>query len=167
MKKGPRHNSVFEGLSFDEDYRHLYVSVEEPLYEDGHRAAGGDSTAFVRILKFNRRLKQCVAQFAYRVDAVRQQANPPEAFKINGISEILYLGNEKLLVIERAFSTGTLATDIRIYLVDLKEGRFIDNFEGVTFGPPLSNGHRTLIFVSDDNFAPAQKTQFFLFEVLP
>ncbi|MEP7252098.1 MAG: hypothetical protein ABI683_06950 [Ginsengibacter sp.] len=37
--------------------------------------------------------------------------------------------------------------------------------EGVCFGPTLSNGHRTLIFVSDNNFVAAQKTQFLLFEI--
>jgi hypothetical protein len=30
---------------------------------------------------------------------------------------------------------------------------YTDNIEGVTFGPTLPNGHRTLIFVSDNNFA--------------
>ncbi len=43
---------------------------------------------------------------------------------------------------------------------------FIDNIEGVTFGPVLPNGHRTLIFVADNNFAAKQKSQFLLFEIL-
>lgn len=45
--------------------------------------------------------------------------------------------------------------------------RYIDNIEGVTFGPILPNGHRTLIFVADNNFSGRQKTQFLLFEVIP
>ena len=44
-------------------------------------------------------------------------------------------------------------------------GIYIDNIEGVTFGPDLPNGHKTLIFVSDNNFDKAQKTQLLLFEV--
>jgi len=44
---------------------------------------------------------------------------------------------------------------------------YTDNIEGVTFGPTLSNGHRSLIFVSDNNFASFQKTQLLLFEILP
>jgi hypothetical protein len=44
-------------------------------------------------------------------------------------------------------------------------GRLIDNIEGATFGPTLSNGKRTLIFVADDNFSPGQKNQFLLFEI--
>jgi hypothetical protein len=104
--KGPRHNSVFEGLSFDLDYSHVFVNLEEPLYEDGPRAGTGDSTATIRILKFNRKLRQCVAQYAYEVDPVPFPATPPGAFKINGVPDILYLGNDKFLVIERASRFG-------------------------------------------------------------
>jgi hypothetical protein len=46
-------------------------------------------------------------------------------------------------------------------------GIFIDNIEGVTFGPTLPNGHRTLIFVADNNFMPFEKNQFLVFEILP
>lgn len=194
IEKGPRHNSVFEGVTFDENNSHTFVSVEEPIYEDGPRAGVGDSTAWIRILKFNRKLKQCVAQYAYQVDPVPYPPNPPGAFKINGVSDILYVGNDRFIVIERAWSTGRAPSDVRIYIADAhfaeditsvsldatptkrpitkkllldmnSLGRFIDNVEGVTFGPTLPNGHRTLIFVTDDNFATYQKTQFLLFEV--
>lgn len=36
----------------------------------------------------------------------------------------------------------------------------IDNLEGMTFGPTLPDGRRTLVVVSDNNFSPAQFTQF-------
>lgn len=36
----------------------------------------------------------------------------------------------------------------------------IDNIEGMTFGPPLPDGRRTLVIVSDNNFSPGQFTQF-------
>lgn len=195
-EKGPRHNSVFEGLSFDQGSNHVYLNVEEPLFEDGPRAGLGDSTAWIRILKFNRTLRKCVAQFAYQVEPVPYPANPPGAFKINGVSDILYLGGDRLLVVERAWSTGRAPSDVRIYVADLNGagdvtnqplgksppvapmkkkllldfssvGKFIDNIEGVSFGPPLPNGHKTLLFVADDNFSPNQKSQFLLFEILP
>jgi len=44
---------------------------------------------------------------------------------------------------------------------------WIDNIEGVSFGPDLSHGHRSLVLVSDNNFNPDQITQFLAFEVLP
>jgi len=41
-----------------------------------------------------------------------------------------------------------------------------DNIEGFTFGPTLPSGERTLIFISDDNFAPQrQVTQVLAFAV--
>jgi hypothetical protein len=197
-EKGPRHNSVFEGLSFDEDHSHVYVNVEEPIYEDGPKAGTGDSTAMIRILKFNRKLKECVAQYAYEIDPIPYPANPPGAFKINGVPDILYLSNDKFIVIERAFSTGRIPTDVKIFLADaahaedvsplpsvkaLPANKYITkrllldvnkslsfdifNIEGVTFGPMLANGHRSLLLVTDNNFNVKEKTQFFLFEVLP
>ena len=198
VEKGPRHNSVFEGLDFADDYKSLFVSVEEALYEDAPKAGLGDSTSWVRFLKFDMTSKKQVAQYAYQIDAIPYPANPPGAFKINGVSDILYLGDEKFIVIERAYSTGRIPTDIKIYLADAKGAeniaeipslklqpakkpiqkkllldmnntlkRDIFNVEGVTFGPTLANGRRSLVLVTDNNFNAKEKTQFLLFEVLP
>ena len=134
---------------------------------------------------------------ADRIEAVAYPAIPPNSFKINGVSAILSAGENKLLVVERSFSTGRLAHTIRVFLADMNEatdiggigslqsqpaakpvskklllnmddlGRYIDNIEGVTFGPALPNGHQTLIFVADNNFSSLQKTQFLLFEIAP
>jgi hypothetical protein len=195
---GPRHNSVLEGLSFDENYSHIYVSVEEPLYEDGPRAGTGDSTAWVRFVKFDRTTRKQVAQYAYEIGAIPYPANPPGAFKVNGVSDILYIGNNQFIVIERAYSTGRAPSDVKVYLadatgaedisanrslknqpakhpirkkliIDLNKSldRYIDNIEGVTFGPLLPNNHRTLLFVSDNNFDERQRNQFFLYEIIP
>jgi 3-phytase len=41
----------------------------------------------------------------------------------------------------------------------------LDNVEGMAFGPDLPDGRRSLILVSDNNFSPAQFTQFLLFAV--
>jgi hypothetical protein len=49
-------------------------------------------------------------------------------------------------------------------VLDLDElGIPLDNVEGMTFGPDLRHGRRSPILVSDNNFAPAQFTQFLLF----
>jgi hypothetical protein len=39
----------------------------------------------------------------------------------------------------------------------------LDNVEGMTLGPTLPDGRRSLILVSDHNFAGSQFTQFLLF----
>jgi 3-phytase len=49
-------------------------------------------------------------------------------------------------------------------LLDLDElGIPLDNVEGLTFGPRLRGGRRSVVLVSDNNFAPTQFTQFLLF----
>ena len=41
----------------------------------------------------------------------------------------------------------------------------IDNIEGMTFGPTLPDGRQTLVIVSDNNFSPAQFTQFIVLAI--
>jgi hypothetical protein len=194
-ENGPRKNSVLEGLTYADNFKTLYVSVEEPLYEDGPKADIIENNAFIRILKFNTKTKQCTKQFAYKLDPVAYPARPETEFKINGVPDILNLGNNKLLVIERSFSTGRLACTIKVFVADLDRatdissmalqhdhgfipatkklilnmdqlGIYTDNIEGVSFGPVLPNGHKTLLFVADNNFSVLEKAQVLLFEVI-
>lgn len=194
-EKGPRQNGVFEGLSFANNYQTLFVSVEEPLYEDGPRAGLKDTTGWIRIIQYDMRTKQPVAQYAYQIDPVVQEPVSRGAFVVNGVPDILAINDHQLLVTERSFSTGRLTCNIRVYLAELEGAeniasvsslqqhlttkpiqkklllnmdnlhRWIDNVEGATFGPRLPNGKRSLIFVTDDNFLPFERTQFLLFEV--
>ena len=49
-------------------------------------------------------------------------------------------------------------------MLDLDDlGIPLDNVEGMTFGPRLPDGRRSVVLVSDDNFAASQFTQFLLF----
>jgi hypothetical protein len=43
----------------------------------------------------------------------------------------------------------------------------VDNIEGMSWGPTLADGKRSLVLVSDNNFNPAQVTQFLAFEITP
>ena len=192
---GPRQNGVFEGLTFTDDYNSLLVSVEEPLLQDGPAAGTGDSSGICRIIKFNMATKKAVAEYAYKIDPVAHPPFRPGGFKINGIPDILSFGNNQLLVLERSFSTGNLSCTIKVYLADisgaenilnvnsLKDttgiktipkklllnmddlGIYIDNIEGVTFGPTLPDGKKSLLFIADNNFNPLEKTQVLLFEI--
>jgi hypothetical protein len=196
IEKGPRQNGVFEGMTFADSYKTLFVNIEEPLYEDGPRADLTDNNAFIRIAKFDVATKQNVAQYAYKLEPVAHPATPAEKFKINGVPDILWLGNNKLLVIERSFSTGIKPCTIKVFIADLGNatdvknnpslsantqfiavtkklllnmdelGIYTDNIEGVTFGPTLPNGHKTLLFIADNNFDETEISQLLLFEVI-
>ena len=194
IEYGPRRNGVWEGLSFSSDYKQLWVSTEEPLYQDGPRAEVLPNKAYTRILKYDVKSRKPIAQYAYLLEPVAHAPIPEDAFKVNGISEILAISKNKLLVMERSYSTGNLKNTIQIFEVDFtnateldeksilatKEfkaatkklllnmdelGIYIDNVEGVCFGPVLANGKQSLIFIADNNFNELEEQQVFLFEV--
>ena len=132
IEKGPRQNGVFEGLSFANHYKHLFVSVEEPLYEDGPRAGLDDSSAWIRIVKYDVKTRKPIAQYGYQIDPVAYPANPPGAFKINGIPDILVLNDHQLIVIERSFSSGRKPCTIKIYLADLNGAEDVSSISSLT-----------------------------------
>ena len=192
-EKGPRSNSALEGLSFNSRYTELYASVEEPLYEDGSQASvtkGG----LVRFYVFDAKTKRNTAQYGYILDPVAHAPEPENGFKVNGIATIQYYNENQLLVVERSYSVGRPSCTIKIYLCDFSKATnvkdrvtiqnpdivlatkklilnlddlnlFVDNVEGITFGPKLTNGKSSLLLVTDNNFSNKQKTQIFLFEV--
>lgn len=195
-EQGPRNNGVFEALSFADNYKTLWVGMEEPLFQDGPRADVEDSYSPVRFYKFDLATKKNTAQYAYELEPVAYKPLLPTAFRVNGVPDILEAGPNELLVIERSFSTGRLPCTIKIFLADttgatdvkdiasLKDakvqlinkklllnmdslGIHIDNVEGITWGPTLANGNRSLLLISDNNFQSIEETQVFLLEVTP
>jgi 3-phytase len=54
----------------------------------------------------------------------------------------------------------TLVLDLSTLKGLAPELNTLDNFEGLAFGPPLSDGSRSLLIVSDDNFNRTQRTWF-------
>jgi len=75
----------------------------------------------------------------------------PGADDVNGVDSLAgILGNLRPV-------SKTLLLDLRTLGIPL------DNVEGMTIGPDLPDGRKSLILVSDNNFAPSQFTQFLLF----
>ena len=63
-----------------------------------------------------------------------------------------------------AGTLGSVRPVEKTLLLDLRTlGIPLDNVEGMTIGPDLPDGRRSLVLVSDNNFAPTQFTQFLLF----
>jgi hypothetical protein len=46
-KMTPEENGTLEGISFADDFKTLYVSLEGPLYQDGPRASLTESNSWV------------------------------------------------------------------------------------------------------------------------
>jgi len=81
--------------------------------------------------------------------------NTTNSLNINSLRESKYIPLKKELII-----------DFENFKSELTEN-IIDNIEGITFGPTLPNGNKTLLFVADDNFQAygKQLNQFILFEL--
>ena len=194
QEKGPRNNGTLEGITFDKNYKNIFTNIEEPLFEDGNQA-NTSKGGLIRLYQFDAKTKKNTAQFGYQLEPIAREPNPKGAFGVNGISAIQYYGKNQLLVVERSYSTGTQACTVKVFLCDLKKatnvknypslqnqklelaskklilnmddmGIFIDNIEGLTFGPKLANGNPSIIFVSDNNFSDKQKTQVLVFELV-
>ncbi|HEY9066800.1 MAG TPA: esterase-like activity of phytase family protein [Burkholderiaceae bacterium] len=97
---GSRHNLSLEGLAYTPDGGSYWLAMEAPLYEDGP-VPTVDRGAFVR---FTRQPVDSprYAQFAYPVDAIPAPGVAGRRLSDNGVSEILALDRDRLLVVERS-----------------------------------------------------------------
>jgi hypothetical protein len=190
---GPRDNNTFEGLALSPDARTAWVAMEAALEQDGPVPGVGRPGGPCRFTAFDVASGRAVRQLAYLPDAVPRPPAIPGGFADNGVSEVLMLDAHRMLVLERAFSTG-VGISLRLYEIDTRAGSDtlalprlhdgdyraapkrrvadfaqlglprLDNTEGMCWGPRLPNGHRSLVVVSDDNFSARQITQFAAFE---
>jgi hypothetical protein len=196
-ESGPRRNGVLEASTFADNFRSLYLCTEEPLYQDGPRADLTRNKAFVRVYKFDMQQKLNTAQYAYELEPIPFPVTKKDGSMNNGVPDILYIGDNRLLITERAFSAGRKGANVKVFLADLSMaeniiensslistpalapvnkkvllnmddlGIYIDNIEGATIGPVLPNGHQTIIFIADNNFKDYEQNQFLIFEVIP
>ncbi len=150
-----RRNSGFEGLCFSATGAFMYVSLE--------RSFDPSQTIIVEYSQTD----QSVKEYTYPLDLV-----PNDLKADNGVTELLWLDDGMLLVVERAFLGKQLGTSVRVYKVELphNEGELIrkvkcltdfrmvdklDNIEGVA----VSASGRELLFISDNNGRKHQQTQ--------
>ncbi|WP_327587242.1 esterase-like activity of phytase family protein [Nonomuraea sp. NBC_00507] len=97
-------NQTFEALAGTPDGRVLYAGMEGPLSTDGRDAAG---RGLQRILRYEGRPGNAytpAAQYAYRTDAGL------------GLVELVALGDDQLLALERGFTAG-VGNTVRVYRV--------------------------------------------------
>jgi 3-phytase len=189
---GPRRNQTLEGVTFTPDGGRIVTAMEDPLYQDGDDPTPAHG-ALTRITVHDARTGLPVAQYAYPAEPLF--ATPPAgSTDTNGVSDLVALGHDRFLVLERASVFSANNWKARIFLVDLNGatdvlGRDsladgpvrpvrktlvadlsdvaglsrVDNVEGITLGPRLPDGRRTVVLVSDDNFSSTQVTQFIAF----
>ncbi len=175
-----------------EPYR-VFVATESPLQQD-LELEEGISTIRNRLLHYAivDGTPQFIAEHLYPLDV----ANP--SVVANGLTEMVALDEAgHFLSLERTYSpfSGTAVKIFQFAIADATDilgrsrlgeaadvrsirkqllwssrdaGVTVDNLEGMTLGPRLSDGSQSLVLVSDDNFnqfASPQVTQFLLFRL--
>ena len=193
---GSRNNMSFEGLSFSSDGKSLWLGMEAALYQDGPLATPehGSVVRITRLDRAGTVLRQYaypVEPVASRPAPGREADNGVS--EILAVNDHQVLVVERAGV-ENA--DGIYTNHVRIYemdtdgatdiqslpalagasyvparkrlLLDLEKTGLsrVDNIEGISWGPRLENGRRSLVMISDDNFNPQQVTQILAFEVL-
>jgi hypothetical protein len=126
-ERGPRHNLGFEGLSFTPKRDALWLGMESALVEDGPIATTTAGT-LARFTKSARDGKM-LGQYAYPVDPI--QAVPKGKNADNGVSEILALDGDRLLVLERSGvegADGIWTLYIRIYQAEIGNATDVAGF---------------------------------------
>lgn len=120
-QRGPRDNLGFEGLALTPDGTGAWTALENALHQDGPPPRVGAVGGPCRFTLFDLASGQAIAQRAYVPEAIPQAARLPLTYADNGVSEILMLDAQRMLVLERAYMAG-VGNALRLYRVDLASG---------------------------------------------
>ena len=168
-----RKNLSLESMTWSDTAKQFWIANEEALIPDGPLASE-DTGSLVRLQRFDAKFRP-TAQYAWRTE--------PAAFRFHGagsgVSDLCLLPDGSLIVLERGFGAGGL--HLRLYLADFQNATdtsrlpaLVDapaclparkillldratgfvNFEGLTLGPTLADGTRSLIVIADSNGGP-------------
>ena len=193
---GSRNNMSFEGLSFSADGNSLWLGMEAALYQDGPLATPehGSVVRITQLDRAGKVLAQYAYAIEAIASAPAPGRDADNGVsEILAIDDHRLLIVERAGV-ENA--SGQYTNHVRIFEMDvagatdikdlpaLQGAKYVparkrllldlekiglprvDNLEGISWGPRLANGRRSLVMVSDDNFNAQQVTQLLVFEVL-
>ena len=189
---GVINNRALENLTVTPSKKYLFTATENALIQDGTEANISTGSP-CRILQYDLIKGEAKKEFLYITEPITSTSNNFGDFETNGLAEIIALDDTHLLSLERSFSLDTgnviklfkvdLSNADNIQKINSLNNQFthispvkkellsdlsnleliLDNIEGMTFGPKLADGQRSLILVSDNNFNPLQSTQVLIF----
>lgn len=193
-QQGIRNNLAFESLTITPNEKHLFTATENALIQDGV-AAKPNIGSPCRILQYNLLTNQPEKEFLYQTEPVTPFLNLTGKFASGLPDLLALDNQGHFLSLERSFTglgfaiflfqvslegadniyniDSLLAVDSRNIkpiqkklLLDLRNLDVqLDNIEGLTLGPKLSDGQQSLILVSDNNFNSLQRTQILAFKI--
>lgn len=120
LTQGVRLNLGFESLNVTPDRRTLVTASEGALVQDGPAANLGQSS-FARILQYRLSSGKPGNEYVYVVNPVAEMPDPADAFRVNGLVELLPLDNAgTMLALERSFSVGAEGGGNTIWLYEIR-----------------------------------------------
>ncbi|OUL36488.1 hypothetical protein BV372_07405 [Nostoc sp. T09] len=191
---GIRNNLAFESLTITPNDKKLFTATENALIQDGTEAQPNTSTS-CRILQYNLLTNQPEREFLYQTEPISSFLNFTGKFVSGLPDLVALDNQGSFLSLERSFTGLGFAVflfqislegadDIqhidsllslnsqkirpvqKKLLLDLRNLEvLLDNIEGLTLGPTLPDGQRSLILVSDNNFNALQRTQILAFKL--
>lgn len=188
-ESGPRVNETFEGLTYAAGATLLVSALEGPLEQDPPPAnADHGSYSRITVHSRTGEPLAQYAYPVEPLFATPQPPNDRNTNGISSLVAYDEYSPDRFVALERGFASG-VGTKARVFefttvgasnVLDqhsLADGFFrpvrktllfdlddigvtrTDNVEGITWGPRLPSGERTLIIVSDNNFSQNQRTQ--------
>ncbi|MEC3909798.1 esterase-like activity of phytase family protein [Sphingobium sp. CR2-8] len=194
QRRGPRPNLSIEGLSYAPDGKALWLSLEAPLFQDGPVASRqeGADIRLTRLVPGSSappvqyayrldpigpvpegRLSDNGVSEILSIDArhllvIERSGLKGEdgAFRFRPRLYCASLGNASDVsgIDTLAGAQVRHVTKRLIFAFDEGRSGAIDNVEGMAWGPPLANGHRSLVFVTDNDFSEHRKTQVIMLD---
>jgi len=150
ITRGVRGNAAFESLSLTPDETRLYTATETALAQDGEPATTRAGT-LSRILEYGAEGATFVPrrEFAYPVEPLPDPGFSPALF-INGVVELLALGNSYLLAMERGYAeegsgSGRRMNRIRIFRVSLEGATDISALDSLRGRTGIQPVRKTLV----------------------
>ncbi len=153
---GVRNNLGFESLVFTPDQKYLVTAAESALAQDGPASDLGQES-LARILLYDFATQQPVHEFVYVVGPVPEEPVPADAFRVNGLVELLPLDNSgTFLAMERGFSVGAGNT-VGVYEISLAGATDVLGYddlydEGTGTAVPFTPVSKQLIFDIESDF---------------
>jgi 3-phytase len=193
QKRGIENNRGFEGVTLSSDGQHLYTMNEAPIMTDSESGdcqtswvrlidfTKGETFKPVAEYPYQiekshpddrgpelyRGVSEILSLEAQRILVLERGARLTK----KGVSYTGAIYLYDFAGLKDVSKTANLCTPLQIsgkkeLLVDLDtvlKGDRLENFEGLSWGPALPDGHRSLLVISDNNFSSREKTQFLVF----
>lgn len=137
-----------------------YVYVTEPVLLPPNPPGGFATNGLVELLALSdTRFIAVERSFAAGAQTVGNTGNSIRLYDVSIANATDVSGIASLVGGNHVAASKTLLFDLDVLGIPL------DNIEGISFGPTLTNGKRSLVLVSDNNFSGTQFTQFLAFSV--